>query len=690
MAKETTSTETSDLDLRLIQYKIDLEMDADLTQEQREEANEDMIFIHRPGGMWEGFFDDTLPTSTERIKMQFDLTSAPRDKFIGNWNQNRVNVEFKPDDSATSDDDADLINGIYRTDYRQFSGKLSTDNAVDELSDCGIGALELFPLFEDEEDPENDNQRIGFGPIPNSYNSIYWDSNAKRIDKMDAMRCTKLTRFTKQAFENKYPGEKPISAYNPTDWQYKRRYMANIDEIFIATRYSIIRKKANVYIYNNLELDEVEIYSEKEHKLIEDELKKDEFRKFVKKRRIIKQTVERSVFSGDKFLEDPERIAGKWIPIISFYGYRGFVDDVEWYHGFVRPLKDANRAFNMQISQIMENAAAGNHNKPIFDPEQVEGPVGASWADMVNKPFAVAHALRDGDGNVIQAGPLGYTQTSTLDQNTAALLEIIPNFIQNTTGGAPQETLDPKASGKAINALLKQENLKTQPVMDNIVNAIEWMGTVYAAMAAEIYDSQRMVRVTGQDGTEGTKILFEQIVDEQTGKLIEANTIRGKKFKVYSDVGPAYESQREASVEEGKAMLEAFVKTPGAEKYVPALISTIIENTAGTNLGPLKKIARNDMITQGLIDPETEEEKQMLAQAQQPQEDPQAKLMEAAANQQNAEARNMDSDSQDNVASAEKKRAETAKIISEIQNEKVKTLLQIRKEQLEEVNRLPI
>lgn len=690
MAKETTASEPSDLDLRLIQYKKDLELDADLTEEQREEANDDMVFVHRPGGMWENFFDDSLPTSTERIKMQFDLTSEPRDKFIGNWNQNRVNVEFKPDDSDTSDDDANLINGIFRTDYRQFSGKLSTDNAVDEVADCGIGALKMVPLFEDDEDPENDNQRIGFVPIHNSYNSIFWEANAKRIDKMDAMRCTELTRFTKDAFELKYPGEKPISAYNPTDWQFRRRFTANIDEIFIATRYSIIRKKANVFIYNNLESDEVEIYSEEAHKLAEDDLKKDDNRKFVKKRRVIKQTVERSVFSGDKFLEAPERIVGKWIPIVSFYGYRGFVQDVEWYHGFVRPLKDANRAFNMQISQIMENAASGNHNKPIFDPEQVEGAVGASWADMVNKPFAVAHALRDGEGNIVQGGPLGYTQTAQLDQNTAALMEIIPRFIQNKTGGAPQDTLDPNMSGKAVNALLKQENLKTQPVMDNIVNAIEWMGTVYAAMAAEIYDSQRMIRVTGKDGTEGKKILFEQVVDEQTGKLIEANTIRGKKFKVYSDVGAAYESQKEASVEEGKAMLEAFIKTPGAEKYIPATIATIIENTSGTNLAPLKKIARNDMIIQGLIEPETEEEKQMLAQAQQPQEDPQAQLMEAAANQQNAEARNMDSDSLDNVASAEKKRAETAKIISEIQNEKVKTLIDIRKEQFQTINTLPI
>lgn len=689
--KEVTEETTDDLDALLDQYKLDIAVDADLTEEQREQANEDMVFIHRPGGMWEGFFDQTENAAVDRIKMQFDLTSEYRDRFIGNWEQNKASVEFKSDDTATTDEDAELMTGIHRTDYRDFSGELSVDNGVQEVADCGYGAFKIATKFEDDEDPENERQRIEFRPIHNAYNSVYWDSNSRWINKRDAMRCTELTQFTRKAFERVYPGKEAVSAYVPQRYLDEGlRINRRSDEIYIATRYSIIREKVTVHIYNNLQNDKVEIYSDEDHKLIEDELKADEFRKFVRKRKVIKQSVERSVFSGEEFLDEPERIAGKWIPIIPMYGYRGYVNGVEWYRGLVRPLKDANRAFNMQVSQIMEHAASGNQNKPIFDPDQVEGAVGETWADLVNAPYALANVLRNEDGTIAVAGPLGYTQSAQLDANTAALMQIIPEFIRATTGGAPQDTMNPDVSGKAIQAMIKRENLKTLPMLKNIIKSIVWGGEVYASIAEEVYDTQRIVTVTGADGIESKTQLLEQVLDEETGKLIEANTINGKKFKVYADAAPAYESQKEATVEENKAMIDTIAKIPGGEIYLPALLASMVENSSGTNLAPLKKIARNQNILNGITKPETEEEEQMLAQAQAPREDPNAKLLDAAANQQNAEARNMDSDSIDNIASAEKKAAETRKIISETENSRAMTLLDIRKNIFERVNVLPI
>ncbi len=689
--KEVTEKETRDLPELLDQYKLDISNDADITEEQREQANEDMVFIHRPGGMWEGFFENTLNPAVERIKMQFDLTSEYRDRFIGNWEQNRAAVEFKSDDAATTDEDTDLMNGIHRTDYQDFSGELSIDNAVQEVADCGIGAFKIATKFEDDEDPENDFQRIEFRPIPNAYNSVFWDSNAKWINKRDAMHCTELTEFDRESFLRAYPGKDPVSAYVP------RRYLEpglrinrRADEIYIATRYSIIREKVTVHIYNNLQTDEVNVFSDEEHKLIEDELKTDEFRVFVRKRRIIKQSVERSVFSGTEFLDEPERIAGRWIPIIPMYGFRGYVDGVEWYRGLVRPLKDANRAFNMQISQIMEHAAAGNQNKPIFDPDQVEGEVGKTWANLVNAPYALANALRHEDGTIAVPGPLGYTQSAQLDANTAALMQVIPEFIRSTTGGAPQDTLDPNASGKAIQAMIKRENLKTLPMLKNIVKSIVWGGDVYASIAEEVYSSRRIVTITGNDGSESKKQLFEQVMDEDTGKLVEANNIKGKKFKVFADIGPAHESQKEATVEENKAMIEAIAKVSGGEIYLNALIASMIENSSGTNLGPLKKIARTQNIIAGITKPENEEEEQILAQARAPKEDPNAALLAAAATQQEAEARNLDAKSLDNTASAEKKAAETRKIIIETETGQIKTLFDIRKDIFDRTNALPI
>lgn len=688
--QKTTDKEPESDEERLIRFKEDINKDADVMTDQSIAADEDMRFINEIGGMWEGFFEEEVG---DRIKLEFDIVSDYVNRFIGEWNQNRVGVDFKPDDSSgrTSDEDAELLNGIYRADFRQFSGKMALDNAVDEVATCGYGCYKLGTVFEDEEDPENDLQRIDFRPIYNAYETIFWDNAAKRIDKRDARWCTQLIQFTKDSFEEAYPDSVAVSVYEPESRWFNNSSSTHQQElIYIGKRYEIVREEVSVFVYNNLQSNEVEVYDEEDHEDIKAELKKDEFRKFVRERKVIKQSVETTVFSGDEILEDTKRITGKWIPIIPIYGYRAYIQGVEWYRGLVRNLKDAARLFNMQMSQLAENAASEGQEVPIFDPDQMASKeIQDIWADKNNKPYLLASSLRDNGGNIIQHGPIGYLKAPQLSGSTIALMQVVPGYIQQRTGGAPQDTIDPNASGKAINAMRKRENLNTQVILDNISNSVEWGGTVYQFMSDEVYTTERIVTTIGKDGTEGKQQLLKTVLDEETGRPVESNNLNGKKFRAYSDIGPQYDTLREQTVEELKGMLGAIVNIPGGEQYAPAILSTMLDNITGVGLGPLKDLNRRNMLLQGIVKPETDEEKAMVAQAQQPQADPNQKLIEAATQQQLSEARNLDSDSLDNVASAEKKQAETQKIISETENGRVKTLLEIREEQFKQTASFP-
>ena len=308
----------------------------------------------------------------------------------------------------------------------------------------------------------------------------------------------------------------------------------------------------------------------------------------------------------------------------------------------------------------------------------------------------MARPLKDRDGNIIQSGPLGYVKPAALDGNTASSMQAVMSYIQETTGGLPKDTLDPNASGKALRAMMKRENMNTQPIQDNIAGAIEWSGTVYQSMAAEVYNKEQMVRTIGIDGTEGREQLLKVVMDEESGEFVRANNLRGKKFRAYSDTGPQYESLREETVETLKMMGDFLKDTPAGAQYIPVITFTMLDNMEGVGLGPLKDLNRRNMILQGIKKPETDEEKKMLAAASEPQPDPQAQLIEAAANQANAEAkkfesegRNLDSKSIDNVASARKKAAETAKIVSETRQGEAKTLVELRKEAFEQAQALP-
>jgi len=461
----------------------------------------------------------------------------------------------------------------------------------------------------------------------------------------------------------------------------------------VATRYEKIWVKDTIYFYRNFLTDTVKKYTEIEHKKIKDELREDPFIEFVKKRRIKSQHVEKTVFSGQDILSETRRIIGKHIPVIQMYGYRGYVDGMEWFKGLVRDLMDPQRLLNVQISKVTENAGTSGKELPIFAPEQMAGDkIKELWTDLSNINYTIAEPLRNPKtGQLEAAGPMAYTKRQELDQNMSALIEIVLQFVQQKTGGAPLETLDPKTSGKAIKAMLKRANQDTQPMMDNIAKSIEWEGEVWMSMYEEIHSSKKRIRTIAQDGTEGVQDMFDLVFDEESGQMVESSPVKGKKFKVVSDIGPQYETMREQLVEELKGIVEAIKDTPAGAKYIPVLIAMILQNMSGPGMEPLKKLVRQDMIQMGLIDPETDEERQKLQQFQQAsQENPNAEAMEALAREADAKARESDSKAQVNVAEVDRKIAQTMEILDKIEQNGFKNLIDFRTTGEQRVAALPL
>ena len=55
-------------------------------------------------------------------------------------------------------------------------------------------------------------------------------------------------------------------------------------------------------------------------------------------------------------------------------------------------------------------------------------------------------------------------------------------------------------------------------ISDNIANAIAWSGEVYQSIAAEVYNTPRIMRTLGRDGTDGEQQLFKTVLDDETGR----------------------------------------------------------------------------------------------------------------------------------------------------------------------------
>lgn len=661
--------ESKDLD----KWKREAEIDFDVSEDTRDKCNEEMRFISVPGGMWEGFLEKTHGAHGEnkgRAKLELDITSEIVNRYVGEQRLNRANGIFKANDDATSESDAELLNGVYRADFVDNDGRASIDQAVYEQAVCGVGAYKITTKFEDEEDPENQKQNIHFEPTYNAFNHVIWDSNAKRLDKADAKRCTLLTTHTHDAFKEAWPDADPVSAMTPTNRTHLN--WSTPELIYIAERYTVRKEKVKVHVYENMESGKVESYRADDIKLIADELKADGW-EFVRERVLNIRQVYKVIFNGNEILEKEKRIPGKWIPIIPMYGYRTYVDGVEFVKGLVRPMMDANRSFNTNVSRLMESSAASGDSMPIFTEKQVEGKMDL-LANRTDKNFMVINDLEDGAGNSVPAGPVGNLPPNQVDPNAIAATQIIDGYVQRQTGSTPQDQVNPDASGKAIKELRKRENLGTAILSDNAKTSIKHGTMVYQAIAAEIYTDTRDKRSIGPDGKDSVQRLNKMVMDEETGQFIQANVLSKGKFSVLIEVGNEYESQKEASIESIERIIGIVAET--APEYIPVLIgSWITTGVDGPGTEALKKFNRNKMLTSGLVEPETPEEEQMLQQLGQ-QSDPQADLAAAATKQQEAEAMNLVASAGNKDADTMKKKAETAKIIDEVGQARVQKALE--------------
>lgn len=599
------------------QYRLDFERGRNQIEEQRDMCNEDIRFITTPAAQWEGFLREQF---SNRPRFQLDMVSQAVNRFYGEWLTNRSTVKFRPEDGK-SEKEADILTGLYRKDERRSGSGFAIDNAILEGIQGGMGAYKISTEYVDDEDEENDDQYVTFEPIYSAHSSVVWDPNAKRMDKADAEWCFVLHELDYESYKRQFPDSEP-SSFTQINDRREFNWSTNNNTYFIAERYGKVENKTKAISYKHPITGEKRTYYKEEIEDVVDELADMGF-EFIKEKTVTQRYIEKSIISGtSEYLEKPERINGKRIPVIPFYAYWTYTDGQEFFWGLVRDKKDAQRLFNMQVSSLAEIAATSVKQVPIFTPEQVLGHE-HNWAQahLGKKNYQLANPLRNGDGTIAALGPVGTVSPPIVDPALGALMDVTGNYINKETGVAPQEVNDPDASGVAIREAKELVNMNTQSIMKNIDGMLARGGDVYREVAADIYDQPRVMTLLGEDSLESTIQLFETAIDQETGKAIELNDITKGKFEVISSTGPDYSSRRQDTVENLMEIMQTLAPTQQGQEYMPALVGMMIDNMDGTNLDDLKKFNNQKMMEMGLKDPETDEEKAYMAQLEKQKEE---------------------------------------------------------------------
>lgn len=591
--------------------------DADWTagDEARTEAKNDLFFSRV--SQWDDWLSDY---TTLQYRGQFDVVRPVVRKLVAEMRQNPIDVLFRPKDGSDPNA-ADTLMGMYRTDMRHNSAKIAVNVAVREQVEAGVGAWRIVTEYEDQ-DPTSNNQIIRREPIHSACSSVIWDSNSKQMDKSDARHCTIIHSMSKNGWEA-FAEEHDIDVddqpdfKSPNDWTFP---WATQDTIHIAEFYEVEEKRETAFIYLDPMTQEPVSYFKRDIKDVIDELAERGFQK-VAERQIKRKRVYKTLLSSTQIYKDKQLIAGEHIPIVPCFGEWGFVESKEVYEGVVRLTKDGQRLRNMIMSFNADIVARTPKKKPFFWPEQISG-----YEFMYNGTDDYPYYLlnrTDENGGDLPVQPMAYMENPEVPQANAYMLEAATAAVKEvaTLGVDAQAVNGGQVAFDTVNQLNMRSDLETYVFQDNLATAMRRDGEIYQSMVNDLYDVPRNVTITLEDGSEKDVELMSEVIDFTTGQRAVLNDIRGR-YECYTDVGPSFQSMKQQNRGEIQELLSKTVQ--GTPEYQLLLLQyfTLLD---GKGVELMRDYANKQLVLMGAKKPETPEEEQWLAEAQQSkqgQEDP--------------------------------------------------------------------
>jgi hypothetical protein len=213
-------------------------------------------------------------------------------------------------------------------------------------------------------------------------------------------------------------------------------------------------------------------------------------------------------------------------------------------------MKDAQRMYNYNSSASVEYGALQTKTPILAPNEAIEG-FETYWnrANTENLPY-LPFNHKDENGEQI---PMPQRMNPpAASQLFLQGMQVASNEMNMSSGQyEAQFGNNPSAqSGKALNALQRKGDTATFHFIDNVARAIKYTGKILVDLIPKIYDTARVVRILGEDGSE--KMI--KIDPEMPQSYAKRETLEGieeiynptvGRYDVTVAVGPSYTTRRQ-------------------------------------------------------------------------------------------------------------------------------------------------
>jgi len=524
-------TSLSDYDPRIDKAKKFLKMANDADTMNRQEALEDLKFVN--GDQWPVELQNSRNLESRPVLTINKLDGYCR-QVVNQMRQQRPRVRVHGVNSQADAKIAQTIQGV----IRHIEVNSNADNAYDTAADyavrCGWGFIRVRTDYTDADSFE---QEIYIDPVDNPF-TVYYDINSVAPDGSDAEECLITMMMPKKVFSDLYPGAE-VDSFNQRGTGDSQSEWINKEDIRIAEYYYTERKKTKLVMLSDGtttfkedmpsqdSLDAAGIY-------VLDE--RDTFRKYIKYCKL----------TAIEILEEREW-PGKYIPIIPVYGRQVVIGDKRKKFGMVRHGKDVQRMYNFWQTSLTESVALAPKAKWLLAEGQDEGHE-SDWAQANVKSLPVLrYKQTDIDGR--PAPVPARLQPEPPPAGVMAAAATIDNDIKTLMGiFDPAQLGQGNVSGKALNGQIQQMDLTNFDFYDNLTKSIAHVGKVILDLIPKIYDTQRVLRIIGDDGKPSMVTLNQRQQDEQ-GVIRVLNDVTVGRYDVVMETGPGYNSKREAAVD---------------------------------------------------------------------------------------------------------------------------------------------
>lgn len=585
-------------------------------------AYEDLEFLVGGDGQW-----DAESLKERRAEGRPCLTVNQIPQFIhqvtGDIRQMKPAIKVVPVDDQADPQVADINSGLIRYIENRSDASGIYFTAADQQVSAGIGHWRVITEYADD---STFLQEIRIESVDDGI-AVLWDADAKRADRSDAGHCFVPVDYTHGGYKELFPNASLSDFDGLTAWTNLKDWYTG-DKIRVAeywVKKPMKRTLAMTPDGKTLDLtDKPMVMDLPPNTKIEE---RDSYK------------VCRYLISGAEVLEGPEDWAGRHIPIVPVVGQEVRVNGKIIRKGLIRDAKDPQRMYNYFRSAQTEIVAL-QPKAPFMVTEENVGKYQDVWetANQKNWPY-LPYTPDPANGGKEPSRVQPPVSSQGVNEGVALAnddLRRVIGIYDSGLGAKSNET-----SGKAINARDRQSDTGTYVYIDNFARAIRRTGQILIDLIPHIYDTERTIRIMGEDGKiDMLKINQHKMQAGEGGGLVEQtlNDLTVGSYDVVAQAGPTFTTRREEAKEGMLALLQA----------VPDIAPLILDKVAKAQDWPMadeiaKRIRAN--IPQHILQAEEaeqqgaspEEVKQILEQGNQPAPDP--KAIEAQAN---IELRQMD------------------------------------------------